>query len=140
MVDVSGKEVAVRRAVARAFVRISEAHRAFLKENPKGDVFAVAQVAGIQAGKRAWELIPLCHPIPVSHVSVSTELTEGGVQVEAKVIGEAKTGVEMEALVAVTIAALAIYDMLKMGGQDLSIEGIHLVEKTGGKQDFRREP
>ncbi len=139
MIDVTQKDVTVRRAVAQAFVRISEAHRGLLEKNPKGDVFAVAQVAGIQAAKRTWELIPLCHPIPVNHVSVVTELEEEGVRIQAEVVGEAKTGVEMEALVAVTLTALTIYDMLKAGGQDLSIESIHLVEKTGGKTAFRRE-
>jgi cyclic pyranopterin phosphate synthase len=139
MVDVSGKGLTERRAVAWGFVRITEAHKELLRKNPKGDVFAVAQVAGIQAAKKTWEILPLCHPIPVSHVSVSTELVEGGIKVQAEVIGEAKTGVEMEALVAVAVASLAIYDMLKSAGQDLFIEGIQLLEKTGGKTDFRRE-
>ncbi|MCH8273662.1 MAG: cyclic pyranopterin monophosphate synthase MoaC [Armatimonadetes bacterium] len=139
MVDVSDKEVTRRHAVAEAFVRLSDAHIAALKNNPKGDALAVSRIAGIQAGKRTAELIPLCHPLPLALVAVNLQVTDEGVVISAEATAEAKTGVEMEALTAASVAALTLYDMLKSAGPEMEIEKIRLVEKTGGKSDWTRK-
>ncbi|NDY42162.1 cyclic pyranopterin monophosphate synthase MoaC [Dissulfurirhabdus thermomarina] len=143
MVDVSGKPATVREAVARGRVRLGE--RAFellvRGEIPKGDVLAVARVAGIMAAKRVDQLIPLCHPLPVEAVEVHFEALAGehAVEVEARVRTRAATGVEMEALTAVSVAALAIYDMCKSVDKGMTIETVHLVRKSGGKSgDWER--
>jgi cyclic pyranopterin phosphate synthase len=130
MVDVGEKPVSRRRAVARATVRMGAETASRLRELPKGDALAVAQVAGIMAAKRTSELIPLCHPLALSHIGV--ELTVGGDAVEISSVVEttAQTGVEMEALAAVTVAALTVYDMAKAIDKDMSITDVRLVEKT----------
>jgi len=139
MVDVSGKPKTRRRAVAEGFVRMSQKHLAGLECLPKGDALAVAQIAGIQAAKKTSDLIPLCHPLPLSHVAVTLTETPDGVGIRAEVSTTSETGVEMEALSAVSVAALTVYDMLKALGQDLEITDIRLLEKTGGKTDWKRE-
>lgn len=139
MVDVGEKAVTRRTATARAFVRLSEAVIASLPENPKGDPLEIARIAGIQAAKRTWELIPLCHPLPLSHADVRVELAEGGVEITASAATDAQTGVEMEAMTAASVAALTVYDMCKALDKSIEIVELHLVEKTGGKSgDFRR--
>ena len=135
MVDVSGKDVTVRTAVARGRVRLDAASARSLASGsaPKGDVLAIARVAGIQGAKRAAELIPLCHPLPIDAVSLELSQSARGVEIRATVRTTARTGVEMEALTAVAVAALTVYDMLKAVSHDLVIEGIELVEKRGGR-------
>ena len=130
MVDVGGKPLSRRRAVARAVVRMSPETTARLAALPKGDALAAAQLAGIMAAKRTSELIPLCHPLPLSVVHVTLAPTREGVTVEASAETTAQTGVEMEALTAVTIAALTVYDMAKAVDKEMSITDIALVEKT----------
>ncbi len=142
MVDVSGKPPSDRRALARGRVRLNPATVELIREGkaPKGDVLAVARVAGIMAAKRTPELIPLCHPLPLSSVSLELSLEPEAVLIEASVATTAPTGVEMEALTAVTVAALAVYDMIKAVQKDAVIEDVCLLEKTGGKSgSFRRE-
>ena len=141
MVDVSAKDVTTRTAVAHAFVRMSSrVLRAVRKlENPKGNPLEVARIAGIAAAKRTAEWIPLCHPLPISHIDVTPRLCKDGVEVRSKVTATAQTGVEMEALVAVTCAALTVYDMCKALDKGIEITAIHLLEKTGGKSgDYHR--
>jgi cyclic pyranopterin phosphate synthase len=141
MVDVSAKTATHREAVAAAFVELSEAVFAALPENPKGNPLEVARFAGIQAAKRTSELIPMCHLLPLSFVDVEIEIVTGGVQILATVATTAVTGVEMEALTAVTIAALTIYDMTKALDKSIRIREIVLLEKHGGKSgDFQRDP
>jgi cyclic pyranopterin monophosphate synthase len=130
MVDVGGKPLSRRRAVARATVRMSADTARRLRELPKGDALATAQVAGIMAAKRTSELIPLCHPLPLSHIEVSLEVGEAGVQITAAVETTAQTGVEMEALTAVSVAALTVYDMAKAIDKELVVTDVSLVEKT----------
>jgi len=130
MVDVGAKPAVRRRAVARARVRMAAATAARLRELPKGDALATAKVAGIMAAKRTSELIPLCHPLPLSYVSVDLDVAEASVDVEATAETTAQTGVEMEALVAASVAALTIYDMAKAIDKDMSVDGVRLVEKT----------
>jgi cyclic pyranopterin phosphate synthase len=130
MVDVGGKPVSRRRAVARATVRMSEETAARLRELPKGDALAVAQVAGIMAAKRTSELIPLCHPLPLSNISVELEVGGDAVDISSVVETTAQTGVEMEALTAVTVAALTVYDMAKAIDKEMTITDVVLVEKT----------
>jgi cyclic pyranopterin monophosphate synthase len=130
MVDVGGKPLSRRRAVARATVRMAPATVERLRELPKGDALATAQVAGIMAAKRTSELIPLCHPLPLSHIDVSLEVGEDGVEISAVVETTAQTGVEMEALTAVSVAALTVYDMTKAVDKGLSVTDVELVEKT----------
>jgi cyclic pyranopterin phosphate synthase len=140
MVDVSGKSESKRTARAHAFVRISREVLAKLPENPKGNPLEVARIAGIMAAKRTSELIPLCHPLPLSHVDLDVTVEETGVRIEASAATTAQTGVEMEALTAATIAALTVYDMVKALDKAIEIERVHLLEKTGGKSgDFRRK-
>ena len=144
MVDVSDKDVTRREATARGRVAMSAETLALIGEGrlPKGDVLAAARVAGIMAAKRTPELIPLCHPLPISGVEVRLSLDEGGpaVEIEATVRTSAQTGVEMEALTAVSVAALTIYDMCKSAQRDMRIEGVRLVAKSGGRSgDYRAE-
>jgi cyclic pyranopterin phosphate synthase len=130
MVDVGAKESLRRRAVARAEVRMGSETARRLRELPKGDALATAQVAGIMAAKRTAELIPLCHPLPLSHIAVELEVGEGEVTIVASAETTAQTGVEMEALTAASIAALTVYDMAKAVDKKLEITGVRLVEKT----------
>ena len=139
MVDVSAKAATRREAIASAFVELSEAVLAALPENPKGNPLEVARFAGIQAAKRTSELIPMCHPLPLSFVDVETEIVAGGIQIRATAATTAATGVEMEALTAASIAALTIYDMTKALDKSIRIREIVLLEKHGGKSgDYRR--
>jgi cyclic pyranopterin phosphate synthase len=130
MVDVGGKPLSRRRAVARGVVRMAPGTAQRLREVPKGDALATAQVAGIMAAKRTSELIPLCHPLPLSHVEVSLEIDAEGVVILAVVETTAQTGVEMEALTAVSVAALTVYDMAKAIDKGMAVTDITLVEKT----------
>jgi cyclic pyranopterin phosphate synthase len=130
MVDVGAKPRARRRARARAFVRMSPGTAGRLDALPKGDALTTAQLAGIMAAKRTAELIPLCHPLPLSHVEVRLEVEEGGVAIEASAETTAQTGVEMEALTAASVAALTVYDMVKAVDRDLVVEEVRLLEKT----------
>jgi cyclic pyranopterin phosphate synthase len=139
MVDVSGKAATKREAEASAFVAMNPAVLAALPKNPKGDPLEVARVAGIMAAKRTAELIPMCHPLPLALVDVDVRLCENGVAITSKVATTAETGVEMEALVAVSISALTIYDMLKAGDKGIEIQKIVLERKSGGKSgEYRR--
>lgn len=140
MVDVSEKPETQRTAEAHAFVRMRPAVLRALPQNPKGNPLEVARIAGIQAAKRTAELIPLCHPLPISFVDVETRIRPGGVQLLAKVSTAAQTGVEMEALAAVTVAALTVYDMTKALDKGIEIQDVYLVSKTGGKSgDYKRK-
>jgi cyclic pyranopterin phosphate synthase len=130
MVDVGGKPHQRRRAVAEAFVALRPETAATLRELPKGDALATAQIAGIMAAKRTADLIPLCHPLPLSHVDVRLDVREDGVAVTASAETTAQTGVEMEALTAATVAALTIYDMAKAIDSEMVITDVRLVEKT----------
>jgi cyclic pyranopterin monophosphate synthase len=139
MVDVSGKPATRREAVASAFVELSAAVLAALPDNPKGNPLEVARFAGIQAAKQTSMLIPMCHPLPLSFVDVVAEIVADGVRLKAMVATTGYTGVEMEALTAVSVAALTIYDMTKALDKGIVIRGIQLESKTGGKSgDFRR--
>ncbi len=137
MVDVAGKEVTARRAVARALVRVSErtARLVAAGDAPKGDVIAVARIAGIQAAKRTHELIPLCHQLPLAFVGVEATIDTGAglIELTAEARTTARTGVEMEALTAASVAALTVYDMVKGVERGASIERVELVEKSGGR-------
>jgi len=137
MVDVSAKEVTSRTARAEGFVAMGPKTLDLILEGkaPKGDVLATARIAGIMAAKRTAELIPLCHPLPLSQVTVEFEPSRdpSGLRVEAVAKVDAKTGVEMEALTAVSIACLTIYDMCKAADRGMSFSGIRLIEKTGGR-------
>jgi cyclic pyranopterin phosphate synthase len=143
MVDVGAKPVTERRAVARALVRMKpETAAAVAAGNaPKGDVISTARIAGIQAAKRTPELIPLCHPLPLSFMDVTIEVDEtaGIVTVHSEVRTNAQTGVEMEALTACSVAALTVYDMVKGIERGVEITDLTLLEKTGGRHDWRRE-
>jgi cyclic pyranopterin phosphate synthase len=130
MVDVGGKPDSRRRAVARATVRMAPETARRLRELPKGDALVTAQLAGIMAAKRTSELIPLCHPLPLSHIEVSLEVGDAAVEITGSVETTAQTGVEMEALTAVSVAALTIYDMAKAIDQEMSVTDVTLVEKT----------
>ncbi len=141
MVDVGGKPITRRVAVAEGSIRLGEAAFAAVVERTakKGDVLAVAQLAGICGAKRTSDLIPLCHPLPISSVEVSLRAADGRVYCTATAIADWRTGVEMEALTAVSAALLTVYDMLKAVDKGLEIEGIRLVSKTGGKSgDWHR--
>ena len=129
MVDVGGKPVSRRRARAQAVVRMAPETAARLAELPKGDALAAARLAGIMAAKRTSELIPLCHPLPLTHVAVELEVGEGSVEIVASAETQAQTGVEMEALVAATVAALTVYDMAKAVDKTMRFE-VELLEKT----------
>ena len=141
MVDVSAKETTLRQAVASAKVLLNKETLKILQtnENPKGDPLEIARIGGIMAAKRTSELIPLCHQINLSKVDVKIELTNFGVSIEAEAKTASQTGVEMEALTAVSVAALTIYDMCKAVQKDIVISDIQLESKTGGKSgDFTR--
>jgi cyclic pyranopterin phosphate synthase len=139
MVDVSAKKVSKRTAEASAFVLMNPDVLRALPDNPKGNPLEVARFAGIQASKRTSDLIPMCHPVPVSHIDVTTQLCENGVTITSKVTTTAVTGVEMEALVAVSVAALTVYDMCKALDKGIEIREVVLQSKTGGKSgDYRR--
>ena len=140
MVDVSAKPSTHRTATASAFVELSAAVLAALLANPKGNPLEVARIAGIQAAKRAADLIPMCHPLPLSHIDLQAEIVPGGVRICATVATTAPTGVEMEALTAVAVAALTVYDMTKALDKSIVIRDIQLEEKSGGKSgNFRRK-
>ena len=130
MVDVGGKPLSRRRAVARGYVRMTESTAARLRALPKGDALTVARIAAIQAAKRTSELVPLCHPLPLTLVEVDLHVDELGVAIEAAVETTAQTGVEMEALTAVSVAALTVYDMAKAVDKGMRIVEVALVEKT----------
>ena len=130
MVDVGGKPLSRRRAVARATVRMAAETARRLDTLPKGDALAIAQVAGIMAAKRTSELIPLCHPLPLSHVEVSLAVADDAVEITGVVETTAQTGVEMEALTAVSVAALTVYDMAKAIDPEMSVVDVRLVAKT----------
>ena len=130
MVDVGGKPHERRRASARAYLRMQPETAATLRELPKGDALATAQVAGIMAAKRTAELIPLCHPLPLTHIDVNLEAGQEGVEVVATVETTAQTGVEMEALTAAAVAALTVYDMAKALDPAMVLEEVRLLEKT----------
>jgi cyclic pyranopterin phosphate synthase len=130
MVDVGGKPLSQRRAVARAAVQMAPETARRLRELPKGDALVTAQLAGIMAAKRTSELIPLCHPLPLSHIEVSLEVAESAVEITGVVETTAQTGVEMEALTAVSVAALTVYDMAKAIDKNMSVTDVTLVEKT----------
>ncbi len=139
MVDVSAKAETRRTATAHAFVKIRPSVLKKLPHNPKGDPLEVARFAGIVAAKRTSELIPMCHPLLLSHVDVSAAIEKGGVRITAKVATTGPTGVEMEALTAAAAAALTVYDMTKALDKGIEIREIYLMEKTGGKSgDYRR--
>ncbi len=140
MVDVSEKRSARRTAVASAFVDLSPAVLAALPQNPKGDPLEVARFAGIQAAKRTAELIPMCHPLSLTHVDVEARIEGTGVRITATVATVGPTGVEMEALTAASVAALTVYDMTKALDKAIVIRNIQLESKTGGKSgDYARE-
>jgi len=139
MVDVSAKAQSKREAEASAMVVMKPALLKALPANPKGDPLEVARLAGIMAAKRTAELIPMCHPLPLSHIDVRMRLCENGVAITSKVTTTAVTGVEMEALVAASVAALTVYDMCKALDKGIEIRHIMLERKSGGKSgDFRR--
>ena len=139
MVDVSAKSSTKREAEASAFVLLQPKVLKALPKNPKGDPLEVARLAGIMAAKRTADLIPMCHPLPLSHVDVQMRLCENGVAITSKVSTTAQTGVEMEALMAATIAALTVYDMTKALDKGIEIREIMLERKSGGKSgDYRR--
>ena len=139
MVDVSDKQPTLREAEARAFVAMGRAVMRALPQNPKGDPLEVARVAGIMAAKRTAELIPMCHPVPLTHIAVTLRVCENGVAIRSKVKTMAVTGVEMEALVAASVAALTVYDMCKALDRGIEIREVVLEKKSGGKSgDYRR--
>ncbi len=139
MVDVSAKKATKREAEASAMVIMSKAVLKALPQNPKGDPLEVARIAGIQAAKRTSELIPMCHPLPLSHIDVDIRLCENGIAITSRVTTTAETGVEMEALVAASVAALTVYDMCKALDKGIEIREVVLQKKSGGKSgDYRR--
>lgn len=133
MVDVSGKHASAREAQASAFVTMSQEVLGSLASNPKGDPFETARIAGIMAAKKTAELIPLCHPLPLSHVDVELRECENGIAISSRVRTTAETGVEMEALVAASVAALTVYDMCKALDKGIEIREVVLERKSGGK-------
>jgi cyclic pyranopterin phosphate synthase len=141
MVDVGGKQVTDRRALARATVRMAPQTAAAVARGdaPKGDVIGTARIAGIQAAKRTAELVPLCHPLPLSFVDVAAEVGETEVVLTAEARTSAQTGVEMEAMTAAAVAALTVYDMVKGLERGVEIAEVVLLEKSGGRHDWRRD-
>jgi cyclic pyranopterin monophosphate synthase len=142
MVDTAAKEITVRRATASARVRMNQETVAALREHrtPKGDPLEASRIAGIMAAKRTADLIPLCHPLSLTHIDVRASVEDGGVFLQAEVSTNAQTGVEMEALTAVSVAALTVYDMCKALEKGMTITDIQLESKTGGKSgDYSRE-
>ena len=133
MVDVSGKSESHRTARAHAFVRMSPAVLAALPQNPKGNPLEIARIAGIMAAKRTSELIPLCHPLPLSYVDLEITTEPTGIRIQASAATTAPTGVEMEALTAAAVAALTVYDMTKALDKAIEIQDLYLLSKTGGK-------
>jgi cyclic pyranopterin monophosphate synthase len=139
MVDVSQKQPTRRTATATAFVELSQAVLKALPANPKGNPLEVARFAGIQAAKRTSELIPMCHPLPLTHADVQAEIVASGVRITATVATVGVTGVEMEALTAASVAALTVYDMTKALDKSIVIREVRLETKTGGKSgDYKR--
>jgi cyclic pyranopterin phosphate synthase len=140
MVDVSGKSPTYRTAEAGAFIAMSHKVLKSLPQNPKGNPLEIARFAGIQAAKRTSELIPMCHPLPLTHIDVATKIERNGIEITASAATTAPTGVEMEALTAASIAALTIYDMCKALDKGIVIGEIRLNKKTGGKSgDYTRK-
>jgi cyclic pyranopterin monophosphate synthase len=140
MVDVSHKTKTSREAEARAFVLMKKSVLAALPSNPKGDPLEVARTAGIMAAKKTAELIPMCHPLPLSHIAVTLSVCENGVAIASRVKTTAETGVEMEALVAASVAALTVYDMCKALDKGIEIREVVLARKSGGKSgNYRRK-
>ncbi len=140
MVDVSRKTISRREAEASAFIALKPKVLKALPKNPKGDPLEVARLAGIMAAKRTAELIPMCHPLALTHVDVSLELRKNGIAIRAKVATSAQTGVEMEAMVAASVAALTVYDMCKALDKGIEIREIALQRKSGGKSgDYERK-
>jgi cyclic pyranopterin phosphate synthase len=140
MVDVSGKKATVREAEASAFVAMRREVLRALPQNPKGDPLEVARIAGIQAAKRTSELIPMCHPIPLSKVDVTAEIERDGIAIRSLARTTAETGVEMEALVAASVAALTVYDMCKALDKGIEIREVVLLRKSGGKSGEYKRP
>jgi cyclic pyranopterin phosphate synthase len=139
MVDVSAKTATRREAEASAFVALNPATLAALPQNPKGNPLEVARIAGIQAAKRTAELIPMCHPLPLSFIDVRTEVADEGIAIRAKAATTAGTGVEMEAMTAAAVAALTVYDMCKALDKGIVIQDVKLERKSGGKSgDYTR--
>ncbi len=139
MVDVTDKPATLRRARARAFLRISAEALRRLPESPKGNPLEVARIAGITAAKRTAELIPLCHPLPLTHIDVQARVCENGVELLSAVTTKGGTGVEMEALTAVAVAALTVYDMCKALDRSMEITSLCLLEKSGGRSGIYRK-
>ena len=139
MVDVSGKAATLRTATVTGLLKITAEHRAAINQLPKGDAITIAQIAGIQGGKKCSELIPLCHPIALNKLDVSISLTDDGLEITAAAVTHALTGVEMEAYTAVVTAGITLIDMLKGVSPDLVLTDVRLVRKTGGKADWNRE-
>lgn len=139
MVDVSDKSATRREAHASAFVALSREVLDALPQNPKGNTLDVARIAGIQAAKRTWDLIPMCHPLPLTSIDVTAEIVPDGVTIRAVVATTAQTGVEMEALTAASVAALTVYDMCKALDKGIVIREIRLDKKTGKSGDYVRE-
>jgi len=133
MVDVSGKAQTKRTAIAEAFVRLNPEVLEALPRNPKGNPLEVARIAGVMAAKKTSELIPLCHPLALSHADVTATVAEGGIRILATAATTGPTGVEMEAMTAAAVAALTVYDMTKALDKGIVIEFVRLMEKTGGK-------
>jgi cyclic pyranopterin monophosphate synthase len=139
MVDVSAKSDTRRTAMAQAFVRIRPSVLKKLPSNPKGDPLEVARIAGITAAKRTSDLIPMCHPLMLSHIEVDAKIEARGVRIVTKVTTTGPTGVEMEALTAAAVAALTVYDMTKALDKSIEIQDLYLLEKSGGKSgDFKK--
>lgn len=138
MVDVSAKPATARTARAQVLVRMPKAVLRQLPDNPKGDPLEICRIAGIAGAKRTAELIPLCHPLLLTHVDVSVQVRSGGVDIVSSVTTTGPTGVEMEALTAAAIAALTLYDMTKALDHSIEITGLRLLEKTGGKSGVWR--
>ena len=138
MVDVGAKPTSRRRATAHASVRMAAETASRLRDLPKGDALVAAQLAGIMAAKRTAELIPLCHPLALTHVDVQLEVRDESVEIESSAETTAQTGVEMEALVGASVAALTVYDMCKALSHEIEIVATRLVSKSGGRRDYRR--
>jgi len=139
MVDVSAKAVTSRTASAHAFVRMKPAVIRALPRNKKGNPLEIARIAGITAAKRTADLIPLCHPFPLAHLDVQCTIRRNGIEIRAEATTQAQTGVEMEAMTAVAVAALTVYDMTKALDKGIEIQDVYLIEKTGGKSGgYRR--
>ena len=135
MVDVTAKPVTTRTATAHGFIQIARPALAQVRrlKTPKGNPLEIARIAGIAAAKRTAELIPLCHPLPLTHMDVTAKLCQNGIEITSQVTATARTGVEMEALVAAAVAALTIYDMCKALDRGMTITDLYLVEKVGGR-------